>query len=191
MNTTLLYKRFCLALLIALAAAFTGGCCRRRPRQPATPDRSAFERKQERIEDERLSDTATPSQLSLENTKLSQRERDHIRLTQELYQRLERSHQLLQSSNPEAALRELERLQQGIRDDPYLEMQTWYLSAMIYHKTGAVSRRRRSMRKMMETLEKLQKDPRFLRAHQLGITNQQLIETVEKNSKGHRYENFQ
>lgn len=190
MNTSLCYNRFCLVLSIALVALICGGCCRRNTRQPATSDRSNFERRQERVEDERISEVAAADQLQGETRKLSQRELDHIRLTKELYQRLERSHKLLQSSNPEAALRELERLQQGIRDDPYLEMQSWYLSAMIYHKTGAVSRRRRSMRKMMETLEKLQKDPRFLRAHQLGVANQQLIETLQ-NSKGHRYENLQ
>lgn len=190
MNISLCYKRLYLALSIALVALIGGGCCRCSSRQPATTDRKTFERRQERIEDERLSEPTTANQHHGSSKRLSQRELDHIRLTKELYERLERSHQLLQNSNPEAALRELERLQLGIRNDPYLEMQSWYLSAMIYHKTGAISRRRRSMRKMMEALEKLQKDPRFLRTHELGIANQQLIETL-KNSKGHSYENLQ
>ncbi|MFZ5952906.1 MAG: hypothetical protein ACOYXC_19540 [Candidatus Rifleibacteriota bacterium] len=93
----------------------------------------------------------------------------------EQYRRLEYAHQMLINSNVEGSLRELERLQLDLRDDPYLEMQTWYLSAMAYHKQGKPSRRKRSMRKMLETMEILQKDPRFKAAHEDGKMAQDVV----------------
>lgn len=104
----------------------------------------------------------------------------------EQYKRLEYAHKMLKDSNPQAALREIERLQMDIRDDTYLEMQTWYLSAMVYHKMGKSSRRKRSMRKMLETMEVLQKDPRFKAAYEDGKISQEVIK-MSINKEGDKY----
>jgi hypothetical protein len=105
------------------------------------------------------------------------------------YKRLEYAHQMLLRSNPQGALREIERIQMDLRDDPYLEMQTWYLSSMVYHRLGKTSRRKRSMRKMLETMEKLQKDERLRKAYQEGESSQKIIQMV-KDQAGDAYAEF-
>ena len=105
------------------------------------------------------------------------------------YKRLEYAYSMLTKSNPQGALREIERLQMDIRDDKYLELKTWYLSAMIYHKMGKISRRKRAMRKMLEIMQELQKDPKFKKAFAEGKNTQDLIETIKK-SGGDRYAEF-
>ncbi|GAB4274028.1 MAG: hypothetical protein Kow0029_14100 [Candidatus Rifleibacteriota bacterium] len=103
----------------------------------------------------------------------------------EQYKRLEYAYKMLKDSNPQGALREIERLQMNIRNDPYLEMQAWYLSAMIYHRMGKPSRRKRSMRKMLETMEQLQKDPRFMAAYNEGMDAQEVVKMAIK--EGEKY----
>jgi Tfp pilus assembly protein PilF len=105
------------------------------------------------------------------------------------YERLEYAYSMLMKSNPQAALREIERLQMDIRDDKYLELKTWYLSAMIYHKMGKISRRKRAMRKMLEVMQELQKDPRFKRAFAEGKRTRDFIDMVNK-SGGDKYAEF-
>lgn len=104
----------------------------------------------------------------------------------EQYRRLEYAHEMLMNSNSQAALREVERLQMDIRDDSYLEMKTWYLSAMIYHKMGKTSRRKRSMRKMLECMETLQKDPRFKAAYKDGQDANEVIK-MAISKEGEKY----
>lgn len=108
----------------------------------------------------------------------------------EQYRRLEYAHEMLVDNNPQGSLRELERLQLDIREDPYLEMQAWYLSAMVYHKLGKPSRRKRSMRKMLETMELLQKDPRFRTIYEDGKLSQQAIDKAKKEA-GVKYDKFE
>ncbi|MGM0598742.1 MAG: hypothetical protein ACQETH_02885 [Candidatus Rifleibacteriota bacterium] len=105
------------------------------------------------------------------------------------YKRLEYAYSMLMKSNPQGALREIERLQMDIRDDKYLELKTWYLSAMIYHKMGKISRRKRAMRKMLEIMQALQKDPRFKKAFEEGKSTQDIIE-MAKQSGGDKYAEF-
>ncbi len=111
-------------------------------------------------------------------------EREKDRRTQELYRRLELSFEMFQKENFDGALREVERVQMDINDDPYLEMQTWYLSAMIYHKTEKPSRRGRAMRKMLELMETLQKDPRFRESFEEGTMSQQVIDMALTRGEG-------
>ncbi|HMM61608.1 MAG TPA: hypothetical protein PKC25_15925, partial [Candidatus Rifleibacterium sp.] len=61
--------------------------------------------------------------------------RDKDKRIKEQYRRLEYAFEMYNSTNFDGALREVERLQLEINNDPYLEMQSWYLSAMIYHKS--------------------------------------------------------
>jgi len=111
-------------------------------------------------------------------------EREKDRRTQELYRRLELSFEMFQKENFDGAMREVERVQMDINDDPYLEMQTWYLSAMIYHKTAKPSRRGRAMRKMLELMETLQKDPRFRESFEEGTMSQQVIDMALTRGEG-------
>lgn len=109
---------------------------------------------------------------------------DSEKLTASLYRRLGYSFEMFKRDNYDGALREVERLQLEINNDPYLEMQSWYLSAMIYHKTGKASRRKRSMRKMLESMEQLQKDPRFKKSFKDGMDSQELINMAVKKGEG-------
>lgn len=118
----------------------------------------------------------------LVDPQLPEREKD--RRTQELYRRLELSFEMFQKENFDGALREVERVQMEINEDPYLEMQTWYLSAMIYHKTAKPSRRGRAMRKMLELMETLQKDPRFRQSFEEGAMSQQVIDMALTQGEG-------
>jgi len=111
-------------------------------------------------------------------------EREKDRRSQELYRRLELSFEMFQKENFDGALREVERVQMDVNDDPYLEMQTWYLSAMIYHKTSKTSRRSRAMRKMLELMETLQKDPRFRESFDEGMMSQQVIDMALTQGEG-------
>lgn len=134
--------------------------------------------------------TKTPS--SRENTAVSINDperplRDKDYKTRDLYKRFEYAFDMFNSNNLDGALREVERLQLEIDDDPYLEMQSWYLSAMIYHKSDKASRRKRSMRKMLECMEQLQKDPRFRNAFEDGMISQEVVKMAIEKGEG-RYE---
>lgn len=125
----------------------------------------------------------------VENTVVSGNEalrplRDQDKKTRELYRRFEYAFDMFNSDNLDGALREVERLQLEINNDPYLEMQSWYLSAMIYHKTDKTSRRKRAMRKMLESMEQLQKDPRFRNAFEDGMISQEVIKMAIEKGEG-------
>ncbi len=110
--------------------------------------------------------------------------RDQDKKTKELYRRLEYAFEMYNTANFDGAIREVERLQLEVNNDPYLEMQSWYLSAMIYHKTDKISRRKRAMRKMLETMEVLQKDPRFRSAHADGMISQEIMKMAIEKGEG-------
>ena len=98
-------------------------------------------------------------------------------LTSELYEKLDYANSMFKNHNYDGALREISRIQQNqaSKDDPYLRMQTWALSAMIYDKTGKNSRRKRSYTKMIETMEELKKDSRYKKSYEDGMICQGLI----------------
>lgn len=173
-----------MCLFLAVLAVFaSAGCCSRRSDNRIKP------RKDPKREVVDRSNTVTPLSVGesvdkkadfAENSAVS----DAEKLSASLYRRLDYSFEMFRRDNMDGALREVERLQLEINNDPYLEMQSWYLSAMIYHKTGKASRRKRSMRKMLETMEQLQKDPRFRKSFQDGMDSQDLINMALKKSEG-------
>ena len=89
--------------------------------------------------------------------------------TNELYEKLNYANKMLKNRNYDAALREIDRIQQEISNDPYLKMQTWALTAVIYDKTGKTSRRKRAYTKMLEAIEELHKDSRYKKAYEDGM----------------------
>ncbi len=100
--------------------------------------------------------------------------------TSELYEKLNYANKMYKNSNYEGALREISRIQQNIKDDPYLHLQTWALAAMIYDKTGKTSRRKRAYTKMLEVMEEVKKDSRYKKAYEDGMLCQDLIASVTK-----------
>ena len=89
--------------------------------------------------------------------------------TNELYEKLNYANKMLKNRNYDAALREIDRIQQEINNDPYLKLQTWALTAVIYDKTGKTSRRKRAYTKMLEAIGELQKDSRYKKAYEDGM----------------------
>ncbi len=174
--------KWLLILNIVAVALFCTGCCTKAGSRPirnifpggsgVTVDRPDSQPVDQNVE------VATV----LADRQLPDREKD--RRTQELYRRLELSFEMFQKENFDGALREVERVQMDVNDDPYLEMQTWYLSAMIYHKTEKPSRRSRAMRKMLELMETLQKDPRFRESFEEGMMSQQVIDMALTKGEG-------
>ena len=116
--------------------------------------------------------------------------RDKDKRIKEHYRRLEYAFEMYNTDNFDGALREVERLQLEISNDPYLEMQSWYLSAMIYHKSDKPSRRKRAMRKMLESMEQVQKDPRFRTAFEDGMISQELMNLAREKGND-RYGKFE
>jgi len=112
--------------------------------------------------------------------KLTQKQ---IKLTK-IYYDLENAEKMLDRKNSEGALRAVKRIQNSIRDNPYLEMQTWYLSVKIYDKMGKTSRRKRAMRKMMSAMEKMQKNPSYYKSYKDGMMCKDLVNRVIKKEKG-------
>lgn len=106
--------------------------------------------------------------------------------TEHLYKRLEYAYSLYTRQNYEGALNETESMLRQIENDPYLEAQTWSLSAMIYDKQGKSSRRKRSFRKMTECIEALQKDSRYINVYKEGMLYQELFGTI-KEMGGEKY----
>jgi hypothetical protein len=170
----------CIALAV-LTVAVTSGCC----------SRSAPIRKKDLSASRQELTGKTPSEdrspgaddTIIDGTDaapLSDREKR----TSQLYQRMEYAFEMFRTDNIDGALREVERVQLELNNDPYLEMQTWYLSAMIYHKSGKTSRRKRSMRKMLEVMEQLQKDPRFRQSLEDGLISQDVIKQAIEKGEG-------
>lgn len=171
----------CMCMIMTVLVALTAtGCCSRARKKPADGGdsagstvgvtRSTIEQNGGKVKTDPAVFAETPVALS-----------DSDKLTASLYLRMENAFDMFKNDNIDGAQREIERVQLEIRNDPHLEMQTWYLSAMIYHKSGKTSRRKRSMRKMLEVMEQLQKDPRFRRSFEDGMMSQDVIKlAIEK-----------
>lgn len=109
--------------------------------------------------------------------------------TKELYEKLDYANIMLKKRNYDGSLREIKRIQQVVRDDPYLMTQTWALSAKVYDKMGNTSGRKRSYKRMLESLEELQKDSRYKNAYKDGMVCQKLIAYAkEKGGKNNDFE---
>lgn len=109
--------------------------------------------------------------------------------TTELYEKMDYANKMFKNENYDGALREVERIQREIDDDPYLEMQTWCMAAMIYDKTGKTSRRKRSYNKMLECMEKVQLDKRYKSAFEDGKLCKEYVElALEKGNKNYAEE---
>ncbi|MBU1108796.1 MAG: hypothetical protein KKB51_19120 [Candidatus Riflebacteria bacterium] len=174
-------RLFILLNVMAIALLCTGCCARQGqqlPSQKFAPDPVQTVRKP----DISVADAENNDAIEFTDNQKPRREKD--KRTQELYRRLEFSFEMYEKDNFDGALREVERVQMDINDDPHLEMQTWYLSAMIYHKTGKTSRRSRAMRKMLELMETVQKDPRFRNAFEDGMMSQQVIDMALSKGEG-------
>ncbi|NCB37654.1 MAG: hypothetical protein EOM80_02690 [Erysipelotrichia bacterium] len=180
------YKRLRACILFFAAIGFIttlNGCCSRKTvsKKPAVSVTPVFEKTVAKTAIEApLSDNIVS--FTPDNTERALRDQD--KKTQVLYQKLENSYEMFRKDNFDGALREVERLQFEISNDPYLEMQSWYLSAMIYHKSGKSSRRKRAMRKMLESMEELQKDPRFRNAFEDGMMSQEVINLAIGKGEG-------
>ena len=175
-------NRLFILLNVLAIALFCTGCCtrptQRLPGQKFTPDLAHANRRPD------ASSLHPENGDAVEFTDNQQPQREKDQRTQEMYRRLEFSFEMYRKDNFDGALREVERVQMDINDDPYLEMQTWYLSAMIYHKTAKTSRRSRAMRKMLELMETVQKDPRFRSSFEDGMTSQQVIDMALSKGEG-------
>ncbi len=100
--------------------------------------------------------------------------------TNELYEKFNYANKMFKNSNYDAALREINRIQQEINNDPYLEVQTWALTAAVYDKTGKTSRRKRAYTKMIEAFEVLLKDSRYKKAYEDGMACQDFATMAAK-----------
>lgn len=104
-----------------------------------------------------------------------------------LYSGLEQASNMMEKKNNEGALRAVKRIQNSVINNPYIEMQAWYLSVQIYDKMGKRSSRKRSMRKMFEAMKSLRKHPEYQKSCKTGLANQNVIKTAIKQGKG-KYE---
>ena len=100
--------------------------------------------------------------------------------TSELYEKFSYANKMFKNRNCDAALREIDRIQQEINNDPYLKLQTWALSAAIYDKTGKTSRRKRSYTKMLEAIEEVKKDSRYKKAYEDGMACKDFADMAAK-----------
>ncbi len=170
------FRYLSLLLLTTLILSSVTGCCTRKSgkigKSGGTKNEIVANSRENSTKEKMQVSSSRSDELNTGDSRVDQMRRRKT----EHYRRLEYAHSLLLGSDPQSALRELERLQMDIRDDLYLEMQTWYLSAMIYHKLGKSSRRKRSMRKMLETMEALQKEPGFKEALEDGNISQEVIQ---------------
>jgi len=173
------------ALLLVLAMLSLPGCCTRKAvdRRKASSERSS-EKSPATVTRTVAAPTAADGEVMVSGNETARILRPQDRKTKEQYRRLEYAFDMYNSQNYDGSLREVERLQLEIDNDPYLEMQSWYLSAMIYHKTDKSSRRKRAMRKMLESMEQLQKDPRFRNAYEDGMIGQELVGMAVKKGEG-------
>lgn len=107
--------------------------------------------------------------------------------TKELYKKLDYANVMLKKHNYDGSLREIKRIQQVVHDDPYLMTQTWALAAKVYDKMGNINGRKRSFKKMMDSLAQVQKDSRYKNAYSDGMVCQKLIAYVEEKG-GKKYD---
>ena len=175
-------------IVAALFLSMATGCCTRTARNTSLkkPDKKASIKehgeRNDKTSEKKIEHPSREDELNTGDPLMNESRRRKA----EQYRRLEYAYRMLSKSDPQGALRELERLQMDIREDPYLEMQTWYLSAMVYHKLGKPSRRKRSMRKTLEVMEQMQKDPRFKAAFADGKISQEVIDMAIKKA-GDKY----
>jgi hypothetical protein len=172
------------AILLVLLVIILPGCCSRKTvsKRQATGRKNSVATVRQASYPEKASPQTGEEMLSGNETVRKLRDQD--KKTKDQYRRLEYAFEMYNTANLDGALREVERLQLEINNDPYLEMQSWYLSAMIYHKSDKTSRRKRAMRKMLESMEQLQKDPRFLQAHADGMISQEIMKMALEKGEG-------
>lgn len=174
-------RRFA-AIILAMLLLNLPGCCSRKTvdKKTVVGRTNSSSGKTVRADAGTPKVNATTGEELISGNEMGRPLRDQDKKTKELYRRLEYAFEMYNTSNFDGAIREVERLQLEINNDPYLEMQSWYLSAMIYHKTDKISRRKRAMRKMLETMEILQKDPRFRSAYADGMISQEIIKMAKE-----------
>lgn len=100
--------------------------------------------------------------------------------TNELYEKFNYANKMFKNRNYDAALREIDRIQQEINNDPYLKVQTWALTAAVYDKTGKTSRRKRAYTKMLEAMDELLKDSRYRKAYEDGMACKDFADLAAK-----------
>ena len=183
--------RTAFVLLAMLLLLNLSGCCSRKTveKRPGQNTRTNIDGKPLNGTAGTTRSAASSGEQMIAGNEMTRALRPQDQKTKEQYQRLEYAFSMYNVNNFDGALREVERLQLEINQDPYLEMQSWYLSAMIYHKTDKISRRKRAMRKMLETMEQVQKDPRYRSAHADGMISQEMIKLAKEKGDG-RYAEF-
>ncbi len=170
---------FILMLLVALDLV---GCCRRKKKDAKKTGKVDIAESIKNIKKKGKKGTSNKvsefDDVHIDLTgQLPLREKDEH--TNELYEKMNHANKMYKNRNYDGALREVERIQLEINNDPYLEMQTWGLAAMIYDKTGKTSRRKRAYNKMIEAVTAVQKDPRYKKAYEDGKICQDLIEDAK------------
>ncbi|HNX75035.1 MAG TPA: hypothetical protein PLM07_07580 [Candidatus Rifleibacterium sp.] len=182
--------RAAFVLLAMLLLLNLSGCCaRKNVGRQSNRTRNNTDQKQSNASTSMARNPSSGGEQMIAGNEMTRALRPQDQKTKEQYQRLEYAFSMYNVSNFDGALREVERLQLEINQDPYLEMQSWYLSAMIYHKTDKISRRKRAMRKMLETMEQVQKDPRYRNAYADGMISQEMIKLAKEKGDG-RYAEF-
>ena len=108
------------------------------------------------------------------------------RREREIEETLERAMDMLKSGNLEGAARLVSRVHSENRTDPNITMRTSYMHAMIFHQMKDPVRRRQAMDNMLKSMEALQKDRRFLEAHEAGKASAEVIQ-MSLDKAGDRY----
>ena len=101
-----------------------------------------------------------------------------------LYKGLKQADYMMDTKNYEGALRAVKRVQHRVKNNPYIEMQAWYLSVEIYGKMDKKSSSKRAMRKMIESLKNLQKHPDYQKSDKDGKKCKEVIDTAMEQGKG-------
>ncbi|MBF0546849.1 MAG: hypothetical protein HQM08_20585 [Candidatus Riflebacteria bacterium] len=101
---------------------------------------------------------------------------------------MEQAVKMLKTSNLGGALRLIDRVQQSFPHDNYINMQAWYIKAMIFHRQKDFPKRKEAMNSMLKSIEEMQKDPKYRSAVEEGQQGADLIKmSIEK--KGRKFEN--
>lgn len=171
-----------IALLFSISATIitVAGCCNVRRRRPIPSHKIKDTIKKNDSISKQKTELKPESMRYYAGKKLTQKQ---IKLTK-IYENLEEAEKMLDRKNAEGALRTVKRIQNSVQNNPYLDMQTWYLSAKIYNKMGKTSRRKRAMRKMISAMKKMQKNPSYYKAYKDGMMSKDLVNRVIKKEKG-------
>ena len=165
-------------LIISVTALTVTGCCNVRKNKVVPVIKPIVKR--DNTTTNNGSSTVPLTKQYYAGKKLTQKQ---IKLSK-IYKELEEAQTMLENKNAEGALRAVERIQNSVTDNPYLEMQAWYLSVEIYDKLGKTSRRKRAMRKMMDSIEIMQKNPSYRNSYKDGMISKDLINRVMEKEKG-------